>query len=241
MSDSITTERKYTEVDSKKILASIDQLNSGLTSQEKETKQILGEIYSIVIALDYVEKAYLRDLVSSSQYTNSVNKLLAQYKTYLGNEEVRKAFVDLDHFKRKYDIVASNAITRLERGIPITVEHAIVDAQDTGDTTISHNSAQRKGGYNGKDVAEATGNFITVMDALKLNYKAKDQLHPLLAELLLSINKVTQSDFEHRKELVNWIIKINKMRVEDTLSDNEIRELLFDLDLAYKSFYSLLE
>lgn len=79
------------------------------------------------------------------------------------------------------------------------------------------------------------------MDALKLNYKAKDQLHPLLAELLLSINKVTQSDFEHRKELVNWIIKINKMRVEDTLSDNEIRELLFDLDLAYKSFYSLLE
>ena len=231
----------FSAISSKEILGHIAQLNSSLTSQQKETKQTLGEIYSIVIALDYVEKAYLKDLMSSSQYTTSVNKLLAQYKTYLGNEEVRKEFIDLEHFKTKYDIVASNAITRLERGIPITVEHAIMDAQDTGNTTTSEGTSQSKGRYHGKDVAEATGNFITVMDALKLNYKAKDQLHPLLSELLLSINKVTQNDFEHRKKLVDWIVKINKMKVEDTLDDNEIRELLFDLDLAYKSFYSLLE
>lgn len=231
----------FSAVSSREVFAHIAQLNSNLTSQQKETKQTLGEIYSIVIALDYVEKAYLKDLMSSSQYTSSVNKLLAQYKTYLSNEEVRKEFIDLEHFKTKYDIVASNAITRLERGIPITVEHAIMDAQDTGNTTASEGTVQSKGRYHGKDVAEATGNFITVMDALKLNYKAKDQLHPLLSELLLSINKVTQNDFEHRKKLVDWIVKINKMKVEDTLSDNEIRELLFDLDLAYKSFYSLLE
>lgn len=224
------------------IFDQISQFNGNLTSQEKETKQTLSEVYSIIIALDYVEKAYLKDSISSSQYTNSVNKLLAQYKTYLSNDSVRKEFVDLDHFKSKYDIVASNAVTRLERGIPITVEHAILDTDITDNENGSKDSTiSRKNGYNGKDVAQATGNFITIMDALKLNYKAKDQLHPLIAELLLSINKVTQSDFKHRKELVDWIVRINKMKVEDTLTINEIRELLFDLDLAYKSFYTLLE
>ena len=216
-------------------------MNSTLTSQERETKQILSEIYSVIIALDLIEKAYLKDSITNTQYTNSANKLLAQYKTYLGNEDVRKEFVDLEHFKTKYDIVASNAITRLERGIPITVEHAILDSEETGGSNMSGTSSQKKNGYNGKDVAEATGNFITVMDALKLNYKAKDQLHPLLAELLLSINKVTKNDFENRKKLIDWIVKINKMQVEDVLTETEIRELLFDLDLAYKSFYSLLE
>lgn len=228
-------------VSSDQIFEKISQMNSTLTSQERETKQILSEIYSVIIALDLVEKAYLKDSITNVQYTNSANKLLAQYKTYMNNEDVRREFVDLEHFKTKYDIVASNAITRLERGIPITVEHAILDSEETAGSNVSGGLSQKNGGYNGKDVAEATGNFITVMDALKLNYKAKDQLHPLLAELLLSINKVTKNDFENRNKLINWIVKINKMKVEDVLTDTEIRELLFDLDLAYKSFYSLLE
>lgn len=160
-----------------------------------------------------------------------MNKLLAQYNTYLNNENVRAQFHDLKHFRERFNIVASNAITRLERGIPVTVEHAIDNEQ-------GQNQGENK--FNGKNVAEATGNFITVMDALKLNYKAKDQLHPLLAELLLSVNRVTNVNFEHRAKLVEWIVKINKMQVDQLLTDNEVRELLFDLDLAYKSFYALL-
>ncbi|CCD25110.1 ESCRT-I subunit protein VPS28 NDAI_0E02930 [Naumovozyma dairenensis CBS 421] len=213
-------------------------------SQQRETIESLSEIYSIIITLDHVEKAYLRDSITSSQYTNTVNKLLAQYKTYLSNEDVSKAFQSLNDFKTRFNIVASNAITRLERGIPVTVEHAIeedVEEDESSETQGGQNTNRKKGKFTGKNVAEATGNFITVMDALKLNYRAKDQLHPLLAELLLSINRVTNVDFEHRKKLIEWIVKINKMDVNQDLSDNQARELLFDLDLAYKSFYALLE
>ncbi|EDO15356.1 hypothetical protein Kpol_457p7 [Vanderwaltozyma polyspora DSM 70294] len=207
--------------------------------KEKEAIETLSDIYSIIIAIDQVEKAYLKDSVSNEEYTSTVNKLLIQYRTYLSNdnEDLQRLFGDLNAFKERYNIVAPNAITRLERGIPVTVEHAIEsnspNAESGGSSNIANNAK-------GKHIAEATGNFITIMDALKLNYKAKDQLHPLMAELLLSVNRVTQSDFENRGKLIEWIVKINKMKVDAVLTDTEARELLFDLDLAYKSFYALL-
>ncbi|CUS24453.1 LAQU0S16e02058g1_1 [Lachancea quebecensis] len=202
--------------------------------QKRETIETLAEVYSLIITLDQVEKAYLKDCLSSDDYTVTINKLLAQYKTYLSNEDVAKEFGDLTTFKEKYSISASNAITRIERGMPVTVEHAI---QSKNAKESSNGSAK----YSGKAVAEATGNFITVMDALKLNYRAKDQLHPLMSELLLSINRVTSQDFENRRDLVEWIVKINKMRAAEKLSEDEASELLFSVDTAYKSFYTLLE
>lgn len=204
-------------------------------SRKREKIETLAEVYSLIIVLDQVEKAYLKDSISSEDYTMTVNKLLAQYKTYLANEEIADEYQDLQTFKEKYNISASNAITRLERGIPVTVEHAI--QSNRGPTAVA--GTEKK--YSGKAVAEATGNFITVMDALKLNYKAKDQLHPLMSELLLSINRVSSQDFECRSKLVEWIVKINKMKIKETLTEEEARELLFDLESAYKSFYTLLE
>lgn len=81
-------------------------------------------------------------------------------------------------------------------------------------------------------------------------------MHPLLAELLLSINRVTplqrnntqgdqdtagsQSGEGNKKKLVEWIVKINKMKIDQELDDKDAKELLFDLDVAYKNFYSLL-
>lgn len=217
--------------------------DNNTTSQEKETLENVADVYSIIIALDHIEKAYLRDSISSNHYTQSVNKLLAQYRTYMNMEDVAKHVVDLHDFKEKYNITASNAITRLERGIPVTVEHAIDDdsTTDEGTTAGDQNNNTSRGKYNAKNVAEATGNFITVMDALKLNYRAKDQLHPLMAELLLSINRVTNQDFDNRSKLIEWIVKINKMKADEALDEHETRELLFELDQAYKSFYTLLE
>ncbi|CEP61923.1 ESCRT-I subunit protein VPS28 LALA0_S04e03730g [Lachancea lanzarotensis] len=205
------------------------------TAEQRETAETLADIYSLIIALDHVEKAYLRDSLSGEDYTVIANKLLTQYKVYLSNEQVAKEFGDLQEFKDKYSINASNAITRIERGIPVTVEHAI-QGGDSKDSTSLGNSK-----FGGKAVAEATGNFITTMDALKLNYRTKDQLHPLMSALLLSVNRVSSQDFEQRKNLVQWIVKINKMKAAEKLSEDDARELLFSLDAAYKSFYTLLE
>ncbi|QLL32595.1 hypothetical protein HG536_0D01170 [Torulaspora globosa] len=215
--------------------------------KEKELVETLSEIYSIIITIDQVERLYIKDVIGDEQqYTNLINKLLVRYKTLIANNENDPEFKrmfgsSIHEFTDKYNIIASNGVIRLEKGIPMTTEH--------NDGTSGNGS-----NYNAKNVAEATGNFITIMDALKLNYRTKDQLHPLLAELLLSINRVgpaqgpaasgddeAAAGFEKdKKKLVEWIVKINRMKIDQELDDQEAKELLFDLDVAYKNFYSLL-
>ena len=47
--------------------------------------------------------------------------------------------------------------------------------------------------------------FITFMDALKLNMRAKDQLHPILQELVTGYARFKGSkDWEGRSKLVAW-------------------------------------
>lgn len=218
--------------------------------KEREIIETLSEIYSIIITIDQVEKLYIKDVIEDEQeYTSLVNKLLAQYNTLIANNENDPDFrlkfgSSINEFTKKYNIIASTGVIRLEKGIPMTVEHNNV----SGASGVSANS---------KNVAEATGNFITIMDAIKLNYRTKDQLHPLLAELLLSVNRVTplqrqsaqegqdsamgsRSGEDNKKKLVEWIVKVNKMKIDQELDDKDAKELLFDLDVAYKNFYSLL-
>lgn len=223
-----------------KLLEEIQPFDLDTSPREKEIVETLGEIYSIIITLDHVEKAFLKDDIGSEEYTRLANKLINQYRTYLSDKDVEEQFHSLDHFKAKWQITASNAITRLERGIPVTVEHGTSGDTDLVDSSRGAASSNANK-YSGKRVAEATGNFITVMDALKLNYKSREQLHPLMAELLLSINRVTSNDFENRSKLVEWIVKINKLPKEEQLSDADSQRLLYSLESAYKSFYTLLE
>lgn len=48
-------------------------------------------------------------------------------------------------------------------------------------------------------------NFITFMDALKLRLRAKDQLHPLLLELVNGYSRFKASaEWEGRSKMVGW-------------------------------------
>lgn len=90
-----------------------------------------------------------------------------------------------------------------------------------------------------KAIAEATSSFITLLDAIKLNYDTKDTLHPLLSNVITRGDKVC-SDYEGRPTLVKWLIRLNKMDVLDTLDENQLKELLWDVDAAYSAFFNSL-
>jgi hypothetical protein len=50
-----------------------------------------------------------------------------------------------------------------------------------------------------------TQSFITFMDALKLRLRAKDQLHPILQELVTGYARFKGSkDWEGRSKMVSW-------------------------------------
>jgi ESCRT-I complex subunit VPS28 len=89
-------------------------------------------------------------------------------------------------------------------------------------------------------ILEATEDFITFQDALKLGFLAKDQLHPLLTEVIQSVNKVTDRDFENRGKIVQWLITLNQMKATEELSENQARELELDINSAYQGFKRIL-
>jgi ESCRT-I complex subunit VPS28 len=86
----------------------------------------------------------------------------------------------------------------------------------------------------------ATENFITFLDALRLGINSKDQLHPLLSEVIQSANKVTDADFEGRANIIKWLIRLNGMKAHEELSDGDRREVEFEIDAAYRGFKAIM-
>lgn len=96
------------------------------------------------------------------------------------------------------------------------------------------------GGTSGTLILEATQDFITFLDALRLGLLAKDQLHPLLTDVIQSVNKVTDRDFENRGKIVQWLIALNQMKATEELSEAQARELELDINSAYQGFKATL-
>ncbi|KAI9714552.1 MAG: hypothetical protein M1812_006357 [Candelaria pacifica] len=201
-----------------------EEVKLATTTTERDLYDSLAEIYSIIVTLDALEKAYLKDSVTESEYTETCNRLLKQYKSNLSDESVSREFVDLETFKSEWEMECPRATERLRIGLPATVEQP------------SYNSSTSGGGAAGSLILAATENFITFLDALKLNMVSKDSLHPLLSDIIQSVNKVTDQDFENRGKIVQWLITLNQMRATEELKEDQARDLAFDIEQAYHGF-----
>jgi len=200
------------------------------TRAERDLQDSLAEVFGIIVTLDELEKAYLKDAIPETDYTEICDRLLKQYKAILTDETVAKEFVDLETFKNEWDMEVPRATERIRIGLPSTV------------TAPSHNaSTSNNNGTNGTLILEATQEFITFLDAIKLGFLAKDQLHPLLTEVIQSVNKVTDKDFVGRGKIVQWLITLNQMKITEELSPDQARELDLDMNNAYHGFKETLK
>jgi ESCRT-I complex subunit VPS28 len=120
------------------------------------------------------------------------------------------------------------AIHRIvEIGIPATVEH----------TSAANNSANIT-----KHVAETVQIFITLLDALKLNMTAVDQIQPQLSDLAQALNSVTSlpASYMGKSRIHKWLCDLNQRRASDELSNDESRQLSFDLESSLNEFHRAL-
>lgn len=74
------------------------------TVAERDLNDSLAEIYSIIITLDGLEKAYIKDSIPETEYTEICSRLLKQYKSNLSDDTVARSFGDLETFKRQWDV-----------------------------------------------------------------------------------------------------------------------------------------
>lgn len=69
-------------------------------------------------------------------------------------------------------------------------------------------------------------NFITFMDALKLKLRAKDQLHPLLTDLMSGYTRFKNSnEWEGRPKILHWLITLNQMRASEEITEDQSRQV----------------
>ncbi|KAJ3647582.1 hypothetical protein Zmor_019453 [Zophobas morio] len=190
-------------------------------AREREKYDNLADLFAVINTLQQLEKAYIRDCVTPKEYTGACSKLLVQYKAAFrqvkGND-----FPTVDAFVRKYRLDCPAALERIKEDRPITIK------DDKGNTS--------------KCIADIVSLFITIMDKLRLNIKAMDDLHPEIRDLMDTMNRLSilPSDFEGKQKVTEWLNTLNNMQASDELSESQIRQLLFDLESSYAAFNKLL-
>ncbi|KAF2859351.1 ESCRT-1 complex, Vps28 subunit [Piedraia hortae CBS 480.64] len=207
---------------------------------ERDKYESLAEIYSILLTLDALEKAYLRDSIREAEYTEICDRLLRQYKSNLADETAAAAFGDLEQFKAEWNVGLDvpKATERLRIGIPATVESAPATVHHRQAAAAAPSAAPPP---SAQHLVTASENFVTLFDAISMNMLSKDTLHPILADIIQAVNKVTSVDFEKKGKIVQWLITLNQMRAAEELTAEQARELSFDLHGAYDGFKKTLE
>ncbi|OAQ62980.1 vacuolar protein sorting-associated protein Vps28 [Pochonia chlamydosporia 170] len=198
------------------------------TRAERDLQDSLAELFSIIVTLDELEKAFLKDAIPEAEYTEICERSLRQYKALLADETIAAEFQGLEEFKAKWDLQAPRATERLRVGMPSTTVTASSGPGPQASSAANNTS--------GVLILEATQEFITFLDAVKLGMLSKDQLHPLLSDVIQSVNRVTEQDFENRGKIVQWLITLNQMKASDELSEQQARELELDIQQAYQGF-----
>lgn len=199
----------------------IELFDSG---RERETYDNLGDLYSIIMATESLERAYARNAVTREEYTSECNKLISQFR--VAERVALGKSMSAETFMQVYQLDCPRAADRLLR---IGVPEQMLSNQDSHKTAIT--------------VAETAERFITTMDALKLETTAVDELQPLLSDLMNALTRLPDipNEFEPNRIVQSWLQKLNLMRAVDEIDESDSRQLYMDLDSAYQDFKRYLE
>jgi len=89
---------------SSKRCSQVQEVKLADTRAERDLQDSLAEIFSIIVTIDELEKAFLKDAIPEADYTEICERSLKQYKSLVADETVAKAFVGLEEFKAEWDV-----------------------------------------------------------------------------------------------------------------------------------------
>ena len=210
-----------------------DDLARDIAPGERHFVENLSDFYAVIVAIEKLEKANHRDLVKTDAYEAVLRRLLNKYQSILGElKSGNPLFKGEVAFWESHGSKWIAARRRVQQGHPADVEQEAAAAASA--------EAARRSGVDPKTVAEAVQHFITLMDCLKLQQTAVDQLFPILNDVLGTLKKIGNSEFDFASKLESWVRRLEQMHPSDELNERDTRELAFDVERAYGAFYSSL-
>lgn len=190
-------------------------------ARERERYDNMADLYALISTLQHLEKAYIWDCITPKEYTAACSKYLVQYKVAFKQVQSDE-FPNIESFVRRFRLDCPAALERIREDRPITIK-------------------DDKGNIN-KFIADIVSLFITLMDKLRLDIKATDEIHPDVRDLVDNINRLSliPENWDGKDRVGNWLNIFASMQASDELSEIQVRQLLFDLETSYASFSNLL-
>ncbi|XP_065061794.1 vacuolar protein sorting-associated protein 28 homolog [Rhopilema esculentum] len=200
----------------------LEEVKLHTTGREREKYDNMAELFAVINTLQCLEKAYIKDAVTPKEYTAACSKLLVQYKAAFKQVQSDR-FPTVEAFTLEYRLDCPAALERIREDRPITIK------DDKGSTS--------------KSIADIVSLFITVMDKLRLQIRAMDEIHPDMRELLETMNRLSilPEEFEGRIKVQTWLTTLADMRASDELTEEQARQMIFDLEQSYNAFNRLLQ
>ena len=195
-----------------------DEVKLYENARQREEFDNRANVFALLQTIEALEKAYLKDSVTPDQYTTSCSLLLDQFNAAFKLIKGEK-FPDIASFMKQYLLHCPAAVERIKEGRPLTVR-------------------DDRGGNVSKAIAEIVSLFITVMDRLRLDINAMDELHPDVKELHETMCRMSSlpAAFEGRTKVRKWLDELSSMQASDNLNDEQVRQMLFDFESAYNDF-----
>eukprot|EP01138_Halocafeteria_seosinensis_P016494 gb/GECG01016825.1/.p1 GENE.gb/GECG01016825.1/~~gb/GECG01016825.1/.p1 ORF type:complete len:231 (+),score=29.13 gb/GECG01016825.1/:1-693(+) len=195
--------------------------------KERELWDDMADFYGVIRATELLEAAYARGAVEPDKYTNVCKSLISSFGIQEQVLQSRGAIKDGAAFIEEYAKDATRAKIRLiTEKIPATAQHV----------TPSWDSKQAL-------IFDATNALIQASDSVSLQMTRKGDLHPLLVDVLDSINKlgVCRDDHPTVQTTKKWLQYLEPLRASDELTSEDAEQLTMEFGNALRQFRSTLE
>ncbi|KAG8347800.1 putative VPS28 protein [Trypanosoma vivax] len=191
---------------------------------ERHHVEYLSDLFAVILAIEKLEKVVRRDIITQEQYEVAIHRLLEKYMSTVSHLEHSRNpyYTTIESFWESYGSECPAARTRIRQGFDGTKQH------------------QEEGTVNPRLVLECGQHFITLMDSLKLQQTAVDQLYTLLTDLIRGLHRVGASEQDFFSRLVQWKEKLDTMKASDELNERDAREFAFALECSYQTFHAFL-
>lgn len=208
-----------------------------LSKSERMHSDYLSDLYAVVLQIEKLEKANLREYITSAEYDETLRRLLAKFKDVEGQLTGSEWFGGqsgaMDEFWRTYCGKCLAARKRVREGHP-------KDAAEAAALRAQQQEAQEKQHKNSAKIFETGQLFVTLVDCIKLNNTTIDELFPILSDIVANLRRGF-AGFELLPKLEVWFQRMEAMHPSDTLQERDSRELAFDLVRANEAFRRFLQ
>lgn len=92
-------------------------------------------------------------------------------------------------------------------------------------------------------VFDACQHTTTLIDSLKMQMRAVDEILPTLKEVMGSVNKIRglPEDLDGRSKMTSWVSNFAQMAADDSLTESQARQLAMDVEELYGALHGWLK